>query len=449
MLLLLCALSGCARYEAAASARQIALAPHLRMAIDTEAVAAERARLTRQTRSGEEPADRLDLVIAGALGNAEVRAARARLQAAVEARVASGQAPSPSLSLLGERAQHAAESSPWLFGFTFDLPLETRQRRATRIDAADYAVLQARCDLADALWKMRSALRNELTILLANRHRVDALEEIGRLQALRLEVLMRQADAGEIARTAIDQLRLDRGATGRQLRAARQLGMLARYRIATELGVTESALALDEELWPDFFAAAGGEAWSGGAADLAVHPDLQRAIGAYELADSEYRLELARQYPGVSVAPGYTWERGLVKLPVGLNLSLPPFDLNRGAIAAALARRKAAALVLEASFARVESARVEALSTLAQARGNIVILREKELPAAAAQVARADREFSAGAVDRAAWSAARIAAVSTRLAEIDAIEQLRAAQSALEDVLRRPVEGPELEISLS
>ena len=47
------------------------------------------------------------------------------------------------------------------------------------------------------------------------------------------------------------------------------------------------------------------------------------------------RGELARQYPAVSLGPGYTWERGLVKLPFAINLAVPSFDLNRAAIRAA------------------------------------------------------------------------------------------------------------------
>ena len=67
------------------------------------------------------------------------------------------------ICLLAEHAHHAAESSPWLYGFSIDVPLDYGQRRQSRANLAEGVVLLARCDLADALWILRSGLRSDLT----------------------------------------------------------------------------------------------------------------------------------------------------------------------------------------------------------------------------------------------------------------------------------------------
>lgn len=47
--------------------------------------------------------------------------------------------------------------------------------------------------------------------------------------------------------------------------------------------------------------------------------DMLRAVAAYDQAEAGLKLETARQYPALRIGPGYTWERGLVKLrsPLG------------------------------------------------------------------------------------------------------------------------------------
>ena len=68
------------------------------------------------------------------------------------------------------------------------------------------------------------------------------------------------------------------------------------------------------------------------------------------------------------------------------------------------------------------------------------------MPTAQALADQADREFRAGAIDRAEWAAAQAGAAQTRLVELDALARVHAADAALEDAVRRPLEGPETQI---
>ena len=59
---------------------------------------------------------------------------------------------------------------------------------------------------------------------------------------------------------------------------------------------------------------------------------------------------------------------------------------------------------------------------------------------------QADRELSAGAIDRTDWAAAQAGARQAITSEIDALARVHAADAGLEDALRRPLEGPEMAI---
>ena len=445
ILLLLCGwLCACIGYQPAPSAATLIAQAQIPRAIDRAAVAAERMRLG--ARPAPQP-DRLDLVLAAGLHNPAIRARQSALLVALAANTAAGQAPSPSMSLLAEYAQHAAESSPWQFGFGLDLPLDYGQRRTSRQDAANTALLYARCDLADASWTIRSGLRRDLGIILASERRIALLRELGEPRALRLAALTRRADAGEIAGTEVDRVRLETASDSRLLREAQNSVADARQRIAAALGIGVDSLQIEASVWPDFLQPELSRSTNPAPQDVSGHPDLLRAIGAYEQSDSDLRLQLARQYPGVSIGPGYAWERGLIKLPLNVGLALPPLDLNRSAIGVALSAREAAAASLEETYARVSSNREQKDTVLQQARRALSAIRNHELPAMQRIARRATAQFEAGEIDRGQWASARIEELGMQLAETDAVEQLRDAETALEEALHRAIEGPELEIT--
>jgi CRISPR system Cascade subunit CasA len=135
-----------------------------------------------------------------------------------------------------------------------------------------------------------------------------------------------------------------------------------------------------------------------------------------------------------------------VKLPFTLALVLPPLDLNRTAIRAAEAGRSEAGAHLEASVVQALSAVDAAMAEQGAAQAALAKVREVELPAAQKQGRQADDAFAAGEIDRAEWGASKALALQGELAALDTLRRAQEAQAALEDALRRPLDGPELAI---
>lgn len=419
-------------------------------ALDPAAVASEAARIAPGASTAGPGLDRLELFAALLLYDPRIAEARAAIETARREARAAAHATIATLTLTGEYANDPATSSPWLLGGAVELPLELGGRRSARLDRAGLAVLAARYAYAETVWSERTAQRRALIDAFAAAARIPLLTQLLALRDRQLAALERRRAEGETAGITVYPFQAQRAQSARMLEEARAAQAQARIAIAGTIGLPATALDRLALLWPDFGAPAG--------AGLAIHAaervraaaaraDVLRALVAYDQAEADLRFELAKQYPAIAIAPGYTWERGLVKLPLSVALTLPPFDLNRSAIAAAVARRDQAGAGIETALAAADNAIETALAERRAAVTSYARLRRAELPPTQAGADRADAQLRQGAIDRANWAAAKITALEARLAAVDALVRVRQADAALEEAMRRPLEGPELAIS--
>lgn len=73
---------------------------------------------------------------------------------------------------------------------------------------------------------------------------------------------------------------------------------------------------------------------------LLQHPRLQAAMYAYQTSEQELRLEIRKQYPDISLSPGFEHEEGNNKLALEFGFTLPLWNRNREAIARAHGARE-------------------------------------------------------------------------------------------------------------
>lgn len=393
--------------------------------------------------------DRLGLFAALLEYDPKVAEARSAVLVAQREAAAARKVASPTLTLTSEYARDPSASSPWALGGAVDLPLDFGGRREARLTQADLAVLAARYALADTIWTERMALIRALIEVKAGERQAKVASAALALRDRQLAVLEDRARRGEIAPLDLAPYRAQRAQTARTLDDARARSATGRATLAGVLGLPAAALDGAALAWPDFAAPPAPPALDPAerAASAAARSDVLQALVAYDTAEAALRGELAKQYPSISLGPGYTWERGLVKLPFALSLALPSWDLNRAGIRAAEAQRAKAGASIETTIAAAEAAIETAASELAAAETALARIRGTELPQGDLAAARADRQLALGAISRADWSAAKITAAEARLAEGDALVRVRTAQAALEEALRRPIEGPELQIS--
>ena len=121
--------------------------------------------------------------------------------------------------------------------------------------------------------------------------------------------------------------------------------------------------------------------------------------------------------------------------------------IYRGLIGEAEARREQAGAHLEATVATAYQEIDEAVRQWRLALERVADARGPVYDAAQHIYAETERGFDAGSNDRTELVAARVA---RSLAELQILEAVRTAQEALavlEDAMRRPLEGPEIDIA--
>lgn len=392
--------------------------------------------------------DRLLLFAMLVENNPDVAAARAHLHSVEAAAVAARAPAGPTLTLSTEYAKASSDPSPWLFGAALDIPLDTGGRRTARIASADLAVNVARYELAEAIWTARMGLVRALDEVSTAMGQLTLASNLIALQERRMQAMDRRVNAGEATRAELERARSDLADARRRDAAATAMREAGKVQVAKALGLAAANLPAS---LPE-----------GGAFGVDVHvllptaqqrsrallarADLLKTMVAYDQAEADLRGEVAKQYPAISVGPGFTWERGLVKLPFNVGLVLPPLDLNRRNIRAAEARRSEAGAALEAAYASAVGSVDAAYAEITAARRALADFRKLDLPIAQRLAVQADREIAAGAIDRTDWAAAQAGLLIAQLAEIDAITRVVVANAALEDALRRPLSGPETRI---
>jgi len=345
-----------------------------------------------------------------------------------------------ALQLTAEYSHDDNPDKPWLGAIAIDLPLDFGGRRDSRVSAADLAVVQARYDYAETIWATRSAIaRARIDRLFVDRLAPLATRALA-LRQDRYDRMQARVRAGEEAGPIAILAQTELAAAERRVRDIAARRDQADIALAAAIGVDRMAVAglplepLSSEL--PLPSSVDLTRWRGEAAS--GRRDLLRAIVDYDLAENAVRLEVANQYPALRIQPGYTYERGLVKLPFGLNLQLPPVDFNRAAIDAAEARRAQAGIKLENVQAAILAEVDRTAAALAAQAAAERLTATRDLPQARKLASTAAANLRTGEGDRVDADAADTTAIETEIALVEAERLAWLATVDLEDALRRP-----------
>lgn len=370
----------------------------------------------------------------------ELDVARARVREAEAGLRTAGARPNPAFTFAPGRSEATPGGiSPWILGYALDVRLETAGRRRHRIAEAQHGVEGARLELAAQAWQARSAVRRALA-------EWQGAEEAAALWRGQLPLLAQaarmveaQVQAGEVAPVQVVQRQAALQRTELAAREADRLAVGARSRLAEVLGVTLAALE-GVPLAPGDLAAAEelpsvAEARAWAARNRA---DLLAALAVYAAAQAALQGEVARQYPDMTLGPGYTLDQGEGKWTLGLGVTLPVLHQNQGPIAAAEARRATAAaqfLALQNRvLAEVDRAAADCRSVRSDLRNAEALRANLELQTRALRAQQAAGETSRLDLVRAEL----LLADHARLV-VEARLRVARAIGALEDAVQRPL----------
>jgi outer membrane protein TolC len=386
---------------------------------------------------------RAELLAVALADNPQLAVARAEIGRTLAHQITAGEIPNPTIEL---QSEYALQGIPWLYGIAFELPLRSPALRRLAISEAQIATSSARWQLMGKTWSVRSALVAALSQWQSARSRSTLLATLIRDQQELLKQQRARVDAGEDAPATLVAVQDALLQAQQEQGQARADAQRAQTDAAAALGLPPQALdglQLDWPHWGTPPAATTEELLAARTRALLSRGDLAGAINEYAAAENGLRQAVARQYPQITLAPGYYWDHGVHKFPFDVGLTLPLFNRNRGEIAEARAGRELAAqrmLALQDSiYGQIAGAeRAESI-----ARDN-ESAAEQRLHSARDLLRQARLGLKLGAIDRSAQLAASIATARAQLQLLDTQTQWQAARDALEDALRAPLSGPEL-----
>ena len=82
----------------------------------------------------------------------------------------------------------------------------------------------------------------------------------------------------------------------------------------------------------------------------ATHPTLRRLLGSYEVSEKALRLELRKQYPDITLSPGFEDEEDESVINLNFGIPVPVWNANKEGIQLALQARDRARLEVENAF---------------------------------------------------------------------------------------------------
>lgn len=336
----------------------------------------------------------------------------------------------PTLALVPELTSNApAGSSAWSPTALLGWALETAGKRGHRVDQALARARSARCVLTLEVARAHAEIGQALQVhsLLAARvaalsEQASAADEIAELWRKRVEV----GSASLAESMPREAVRLD---ALRAVATQRTAQVDALGAVAAAVGVPVEALRGVQLRAADAVALAP---WSGmtsrEARERALHSrsDVLGALEDYSAAEASLALEIARQYPDLSIGPGYQWDRGEARWQIGISLELPLLNRNEGPIAEAEAARGEAAArfreTQERAIAQVELAVARRDGLSAERDPVHVLAAEREREAA-----RAERAVVLGSGTRVDGLAVRLEALRAEQAETEVEASWRGA----------------------
>jgi outer membrane protein TolC len=392
--------------------------------------------------------DRAELLVVALTQNPQLAVARAQVRAARSHEITAAEALNPELTLQSEYARH--DRHPWLYGVGLNWLLRSPERRRLDSGIARLDTDNARLQLMDQAWTVRSTLAAALSDWESGRRRLSLLARLAVAQDRLLALVERRVHAGEDAPIELltsQQARIQIEMQDAELREAVDAAQAA---AAKALGLPPQALDGVTFAWPDW-----GEPPS---VDedrrretreqaLLSRADLGQAVATYAAAEAKLQLSVARQYPQFVLSPGYYWDHGIAKFPFDVGFTLP-LNRNKGEIAEAHAGRELAGQRMLAVQAEIYGAIVaaERAEHIARASADAA---ERQLEAVRHQKQTADLSVSVGEADAEDQVVAEILAMRAELEVVQMRSQLQSARNNLEDVLHAPLSGPELALAKS
>ncbi len=376
------------------------------------------------------------LSLIGLYFSPEVQAARARLEQADAVIVTAGARPNPTIDFA------PGVPSPYLLTLDLAVPLETKGKRGYRIRSARNLDQAARFDLADSAWKVHSGVRRALLDYLLASRSLELFRSEEQIRTEQVRLLQERFVAGDIPRPELDLARIELSKTHLSMSTAAGQVAETRAALAAAMGISVAGLEGADFAWSDLDSPPNPQSFSPQQIRREAvldRLDIRRSLAQYAAAEADLQLEIAKQYPDIQIAPGYTFEERDSFFTLGLSMTLPVFNRNQGPIAEAEAKRKEAAATFLQKQAQVIGDSEKALAVYSAALDELAEADQSLRQLQDTQLRMTQLAVQVGEEDRLTLNGMQLESAAVARARLDALGRAQIALGDLEDALQRPL----------
>ena len=368
----------------------------------------------------------------------DLNVARAQWRAAQAAQITAAQRPEIGISGTADNHAQHENKSPWTYTLGIEIPIVSASKREAQIAQAKGLSEAARIEIAQTAWQVHSRVAKSLLEYQYSVAQSAILKNEVALRTAIAEMLMKRLDAGMASNIELSNARI-------ALQKAEQAYMAESGRIAA-LG---AALANDAGLSLNVFSQLKVQSFAKSEPvnlsnleyeTLLNRLDIRASLARYEAAEAKLRLEIAKQYPDLTLSPAKTLDQGDKIWSLGFSSLLTLINKNRGMIAEARALREVEVAQFEALQAKVigdlnqsKSAYQAALEANGKAR--IVLASQQK------RTEQTEHQFNAGFADRLELTTTQLENIIAEQSTLSTAYKMQITKLNLEDVLQRPLDS--------
>jgi outer membrane protein TolC len=430
------AFSACQSYTPKPLNPAVSIQSFLSRTLDTPALREELRRAGLDPRPDHW--DLPSLTIAALHFNPELETARAKLpplRAAVET---AGEVSNPSISWTPQFSSNPAMVPPWALGLTFDIPIETANKRELRIQAAQANLRPTELALLQAAWDVRMKVRDALLNCKQARDIEEVLNSEKKLLDARRSLFALYAARGQASALVILEAKRKEQSNRQELEDVHFRRIQCLNALAAAIGIAPNAVGALSlsftafEKLPSFTTQQTADLQDRA---LQTRSDILTAIAEYQVREASLKLEVAKQYPDIRISPGYTYDQGEHKWELGWGVILPLFSQNRGPIHEAEAKRAEAAAAFSTLQGRVIS-EVQSQFNEYQALVTAVDIAKQNLAVQKQYMDRLGKQLTVGELAKPLLLAAKLDVIAARKTLVSSYSQAQSKLGALEDTLQ-------------
>lgn len=352
---------------------------------------------------------------------------------------------------LGNHSRTEGNISPWTLGIGIDVPIETMGKREARIDRAIQLSEAARLQIGQIAWQVRTRItKSWLAFQYASLQSEPLAQELAIRKSI-VAMLEKRLALGIASSVEVANARLALQKTQQQWSLNTGRITELRAKLASDAGlpigsfnelnmvkidVTPNTQQLDQLLKQE---QAQPNIAPTQQTALLNRLDIRSALARYAASDTKLRLEIAKQYPNITLSPSYTFDQSDHVWSLGFSSLMTLIYKNRGLIEEARALREVEATKFEKLQASVISQLTQSKAMYAtaktafeQANNYAQSLRER--------TKKSQRQFDAGQIDRLELASTQLENITATQDMLNAAQQLALAMSDIEDAMQHPID---------